>query len=567
MVWLALDPRTGQEVMLTLPRSQPGSPAALELWLRDVRQAARLDHPNLAPAVEIGSHDHWPFVAVDRAWGTTLSERLAGQPAPPPLEAVGWIAHALEGLAFAHEAGFAHLDLQLHSLVVNEAGSVRIMALGCALTGVADIDAAVHARDRALALASIRLRAQRAAAQRDLLACGVLLQGLLAGQSALDEPDTARVIDRMPPRGREPVRLRWSTPHPVPEALRVIANRATSDQERQRYHSPRTLLRALNGWREAQAQGSAGPLALVLERLRTVGHLPALPGLGARLVRLSASRGQRTDELAEQVLKDMALSFELLRTVNSAQVQGTQVSGGGPVLTLRRAIALMGVDGVCAAAGTLRTWPGPLSPAGAAALQKAMERVALACHTAQALRPVGYDAEVMYIVTLLQNLGRLLVQYHFADESEQIRQLMLPVRHPEGAEHPGMAEIAASFAVLGVDIESIGVAVARHWGLGDEVLHMIRRLPVAKPVRKPDSDADLLRSAASAANEAVDATAFGPGAGLAAALAHISQRYARVLELTEHDLRDALAAARTALGDLVFEPSPLAPETAAAGAA
>ena len=56
-----------------------------------------------------------------------------------------------------------------------------------------------------------------------------------------------------------------------------------------------------------------------------------------------------------------------------------------------------------------------------------------------------------------------------------------------------MSEEAASFAVLGVDIESLGAAVARHWGLGDEVLHMIRRLPVDKPVRTPDSDADMLR--------------------------------------------------------------------------
>ena len=28
---------------------------------------------------------------------------------------------------------------------------------------------------------------------------------------------------------------------------------------------------------------------------------------------------------------------------------------------------------------------------------------------------------------MLQNLGRLLLRYHFADEAEQIRQLMQPV--------------------------------------------------------------------------------------------------------------------------------------------
>jgi non-specific serine/threonine protein kinase len=268
-----------------------------------------------------------------------------------------------------------------------------------------------------------------------------------------------------------------------------------------------------------------------------------------------ATEGQRTDEIAEQILADMALAFELLRTVNSAQVRGTQVAGNGPVLTLRRTVALIGVDGVRAAANALRPWPGPLNEAAADALQRALGRVRLAGHTAQALRPAGYDAEVVFIVAALQNLGRLLVQYHFPEEAEQIRQLMLPApadtpAAPDGAaaaEQPGMSEEAASFAVLGVDIEALGAAVVKHWGLGDEMQHMVRRMPLAKPVRRPDSDIDMLRVAASAANEAVDAMTRLPAAKVGAALTQVAQRYARVLELTVRDLQDALQGARAAL--------------------
>ena len=133
MVWLAFDPRSGHEVMLTLPRHPPLDANSLDRWLAEARQAGRLDHPHLARAIEIGSQDQWPFVAVDRAQGVTLAEWLAGHPKPPPLDSVGWMLHALAGLAFAHEAGFAHLDLQLHSLVVGETGVLRVMALGAAL--------------------------------------------------------------------------------------------------------------------------------------------------------------------------------------------------------------------------------------------------------------------------------------------------------------------------------------------------------------------------------------------------------------------------------------------------
>jgi eukaryotic-like serine/threonine-protein kinase len=537
MAWLAFDPRLGQEVMLTMPRVQPADTAALERWLRDARMAARLNHPNLAFAIEVGVQDHWPFITVDRALGITLGEWLAKNSLAAPIDTVPWMCQLLDGLAFAHEAGVAHLDVQLHSVLISEAGNVRLMALAAAGGPVTSSD-----RDR--------LQAHRGAAERDLMACGVLLHHVLTGQPVLDEPDTARVIERIPPLGRDLVRLPWSTPHPIPEALRAIANRATAGQERLRYRNTRTLLRALNGWGETQALDRGGPLALLLDRLRTVGHLPTSAGISARMTRLVHVEGRRSDEIAEEILPDMALSFELLRTVNSAQVQGTQIAGNGPVLTLRRAIALVGINGVRAAAKGLRTWPGPLSEPQAAVLTRLMERVRLAAHTAQALRPPGYDPEVVYLVTALQNLGRLLVQYHFPEESEQIRLLMQAepaAREPGANEHAGLREESAAYAVLGVDIESIGAAVARHWGLGDEVQQMIRRQPLDKPVRTAASDYDMLRDAASAANEAVDAMTELPSARVGPALTAVAQRYARVLGATPREIHDALERARAAM--------------------
>jgi eukaryotic-like serine/threonine-protein kinase len=556
MAWLAFDPRMDQEVMLTMPRVQPADAAGLDHWLRDVRMAARLNHPHLAHVIDVGTQDHWPFIAVDRALGVTLGEWVKAHPATPPIEVVPWLRQALDGLAFAHEAGIAHLDPQLHSILISEQGTVRLMAL--AVAGDAARRAADSARDgahaRAMSVDTNQLRAQRDAAQRDLLAFGVLTHQLLTGQAVLDEPDTARVIERMPPLGRDLVRLPWSTPHPIPEALRAIANRATAGQERLRYHNARTLTRALGGWLEVQAQERGGPLALLLDRLHSVGHLPAGAGATARVARLAAFDGQRNDELAAQILQDVALSLEILRTVNAAQVQVTQVGGAGPVLTIRRAIALVGVNGVRNAARGLRAWPGPLSEPHAAALQTQMDRARLAGHVAQALRPAGYDPEVVYLVAVLQNLGRLLVQYHFPDESEQIRQLMqtapAAAASTDGskpAEQPGMREDGAAFAVLGVDIESLGVAVVRHWGLGDDVLQMARRMPTDKPVRTPDTDIESLRVTASAANEAVDVITQLPAARMVAGMTTVAQRYARVLGIGMKELQEALQAARVAL--------------------
>jgi len=79
------------------------------------------------------------------------------------------------------------------------------------------------------------------------------------------------------------------------------------------------------------------------------------------------------------------------------------------------------------------------------------------------------------------------------------------------------------------------------------VQHMVRRLPPDATVRKPDSDAEVLRLTASAANEAVDALNGNTPAKVAAAIGQVAHRYARVLGITTRDVNDALQFARERL--------------------
>jgi non-specific serine/threonine protein kinase len=78
-------------------------------------------------------------------------------------------------------------------------------------------------------------------------------------------------------------------------------------------------------------------------------------------------------------------------------------------------------------------------------------------------------------------------------------------------------------------------------------MHMARRLPTDAAVRKPDSDAEVLRLTASAANEAVDVVSVLTGARAVAAINQVAMRYARALNINSKDLNDALQAAREAL--------------------
>ncbi len=559
MAWIAQDPGVHQPVVIVLPRTQPHDAAAASHWEHAARKASRLNHPNIAPAVEVGVHDRWPYVVYDADCVSTLDGRVAKQGLPARDAALA-LAQIGQGLAYAHEAGAVHGDLQAYLLVSEEGGQARIMGLEVALDAAAatpddeNVDAAIHTGTSQ----TDRLRAQRRAAQRDVLTLGLVLHQALTGQAPLEEPDTGKAAERMPPLGRDIVRLPWSTPRPIPDALRAIANRATDRQERQRYRSARTLVSALEGWLRADSESGGGPLALLLDRLHAVGVLPGSPGAPERAARLAMMERERTNELAEVVMQDLALSFEMLRAVNTAQVRGAQVAGTGPVLTVRRAIAMLGLDGVRRAALALRPWPGPLDDSGARDLERLLSRVRRAGRVAQVLRPPGYDAEVVNLITMMQNLGLLVVQYHFADDSRQIRRLMQPGPPAEqgGKEEPGMSEQAASFAVIGADIDSIGAAVARHWGLDDDVLHMIRRLPMSTAVHAPENDNDMLRLVGSCANETVETIEL-PAAKQAAALARVAQRFARTLEITARDLQDALHPGAAAGRDSNDELAPL----------
>jgi HD-like signal output (HDOD) protein len=540
MLWLALDTNGDLEVMLALPRVQPPDPDALGAWVARVGRTARLKHPKLARVLDVGEHERWPYAVYERQAFVTWGEKLTAK-GLPGAELTQWSVQVLQGLAFAHEAGSAHRDLQPYSLLVDDAGNVKLLGLEIVdahsfaqhfTTISSDADGHQAAMDER--------RMHRQSAEIDVLAFGLVMHQVLGGNVPLDEPDVAKVVGRLPPFGHEMVRLPWTVPRPIAEPLRAIVNRATDRQERQRYRSARTFERALEGWLEATSDQDAGPITLLLGRMRSVGLLPAMPGGADRAARLALLETGHTHELSSVVLQDFALSFEMVRMVNFAQSQAGN-SGSGAVLAIHRAIAMVGLDGVRQAALSLRPWPGPLNAEAASALSALMQRVKRAGTLARTLQPAGYDQEVVYLITALQNLGWLVVQYHFPDEAAQIRRLMQPVAALKADEpdEQGMSAEGASFAVLGIDIDALGSAVMHHWGLDEGVQHMVRRAPPTGPIHTPTSDVDMLRLVASCANDVLDAVALSSRQSVAA-VQRVAQRYGRALNITLKDIQDAL---------------------------
>ncbi|MBH9553456.1 HDOD domain-containing protein [Inhella gelatinilytica] len=515
MVWQVADSRNRQDLLLVLPRHRPVDPGA---WLAAARQATRLEHPGLPTPADTGFADGLPYLAYARSLGQTLTEWLVSHKAPTGVEASRWLERLLQALGIVHDAGFTHGDLQPFTVVLGDEG--RAFVLGLGLLG-AQWEESAEARRR-----------RQGEALEDVLCVGLLANRLVGGRAPLECTDTRETLLRMPPHGPEIVRLGFESTHPVDDALRAILNRSTATQPTHRYLQAWAFARALEGWRERAQNPEGGSVARLLDRLTRYGGLPVTRPEALKSIQAGGLEGRHVGELTGLVMQDLALSLEVLRRVNLAR-RREGGSGYSAILNVGKALALIGLKELSAAAQALRPWPGLLAPERVVSLRLAVARAHKAAEIAERLAPRGYDPDMLRLTALGQNLGRLLASYHMPDESEQIDRLQVAPEPTEAVPSPrGLSERQAAFAVLGCELDDLGVAALRAWGLGDEFAQLIRRPDPEQPVPHGSGDLDGLRLICAMANELVTLLAQRDLKRRRIGLELITRRYARTVGLS-----------------------------------
>jgi non-specific serine/threonine protein kinase len=534
--WLAFDTKVQAEVLLCQPRKRFANQREHEHWSQDASKASKLKHPRLGALLEAGQVGGQAFISYELDGAINLVDRIgAGQPQVSVIDMVTWTVDILDALAYAHESGLTHRDLSLASVLIDTAGRARLVGMAAAVNEGAPTD---H-------LSSAALQKHRADSEFDVLMIGLLMYRLLSGAPALDEPDLHKAAARV---GLEIVRLPWTAPQPVAETLRAIVNRATDRQQRQRYLNARTLLSTLEGWLKVNGKGSVDPLALFLDRINAVGHLPSLDPVDGAYVKMLAD-GLRVDDVVDMMVADPAMCWELLRVVNTARHQSGSDEG---TTSLSRAVVLIGQQGLRQVCGSLRPWPGVLNAAaslqGAAsgskavnALQKEMKLACVVALAARWLRPFNIGDDEVMVAAMSQRLGRLLILYHYPEESAQIENLMAEAPSPEpgGKPTPGMSREAATGAVLGINPDDLTVAVLRHWGYPDVMLQAARPLAMTASPKRPEAPSDWLTTVASLANELGMLVDLNSDVR-AKAWPQILSRYARATLTTQAEMTQAL---------------------------
>jgi non-specific serine/threonine protein kinase len=381
---------------------------------------------------------------------------------------------------------------------------------------------------------------------REIAACGLLIQHWLLGRAPLNEPDMPTLLAQI---HAADLRLPLHVLQPVPLSLRLIINRAIDLHPQRRFVHARSFERVLGHWQQTQLQDGEGFDDMLAERIRRGGHLPARPMLSSRVTQIAAMEQQRLDVVVDVLLEDIGLSLGMLRSANAADAAAVTLDE--PVLTVNRALQLMGTAGLRRVAAGMKAWPGMLKPTAARVFETTMHRALLAGHLAEHLAPPGMDAEAALLAAQLQHLGRLLAAYHFPEELQQIDRLQ--TAGDVGSGQP-VEEDTAALAVLGVDLPGLSLSFLRLWGLEDALRQRIKPIPLDRRILSPSTPSGWIKLVASCANEIVAVTELAQP-DQPAALTHVLDRYHHTLDLDTEQVRSAMRQARDKLSHHIVHPA------------
>ena len=552
-VWLGFDQRLEREVAVKLMRSGAAAdPVAVGEWLREARSVSRLTHPNIVPVFEADVHEEQAYLVFEYVPGPTLAQLMKARGALPANEAVSLMIGVLDALDAAHGAGVVHRDLKPSNVLVGAAGRARVMDFGIAAR-LNDPNSAELIVGTPGYMSPEATRGGTPTAAMDLFSVGVMLVEALCGARLIAERDPHQAMQRV---ASEDLQLPEGIASEVDDALRALLRRALEREPVKRWQSAADFRAALQGWLSPAPEDEPGggarsdggsanaTLDFLLRRMRHKSDFPALSDSVARIQRVANSDSQSLSNLANEILKDVALTNKLLRLVNTAHYS----QATGSISTVSRAVALVGFAGIRNMAMSLLLLEHMHDKAHANQLKDEFLRSLLAGMLASELGSMVRESEEAFIGAMFQNLGRLLTEYYFPEEARQVRGIVAGTGKPGSAP---VGDATASSRVLGLSFEALGLGVARAWGLPVTLQHCMRK-PQGEPPASPPQDAgERMRWLASAANQMADTLMLSDAEHAADHVAAVARRFARTFGVKASIIEGATRVAQRRLAQMV----------------
>jgi eukaryotic-like serine/threonine-protein kinase len=233
-VFLAFDTRLQRQVAIKVIEDRTDTRIRL---LREARNVAALNHPNICTIHEVGESDGTAFIAMEYVAGRSLRDRI-DEAALPVDEVVRLGIQAAGALAYAHDHSVIHRDFKAANVIVSESGWLKIVDFGLARRGDAlQTDATTMASavpagavaGTPYAMAPEQIRGTTADARTDVWALGVLLYEMATGARPFTGQTFPEVFSSILTSAPDPL------PANIPAALRIVIERCLEKEPERRY--------------------------------------------------------------------------------------------------------------------------------------------------------------------------------------------------------------------------------------------------------------------------------------------------------------------------------------------
>ena len=125
-VFLAADGTLGRRIVVKVLPPDATAQVSVERFKREIRLAARLQHPHIVALLSAGETEGVPYYTMPYVQGESLRERLAARGAQPVNETVHVLRDVASALAYAHGEGVVHRDIKPENIILS--GGVAVVA-------------------------------------------------------------------------------------------------------------------------------------------------------------------------------------------------------------------------------------------------------------------------------------------------------------------------------------------------------------------------------------------------------------------------------------------------------
>ncbi len=292
-VYLARDLKHERQVAVKVLREDLTASLGGGRFLREIKIAAQLQHPNILPLLDSGEADGFLFYVMPYVAGQSLRERLAREGELPVHEAVRLITEVVDALAHAHEHGVVHRDIKPDNVMlsgrhalVTDFGVAKAISEATGRNTVTTLGVAVGtptymSPEQAAADPNIDHRS-------DIYAVGVMAYELLTGRPPFVGSTPQQVLAAHVTEAPDPVTKRRPAISP---ALEAIIMRCLAKRPADRWQTAGELLAQL----EPMSTPSIGmtptqtrPIAAVMVPVRSKWLRGGLLGAAAVIVLVGA---------------------------------------------------------------------------------------------------------------------------------------------------------------------------------------------------------------------------------------------------------------------------------------